>query len=112
VSADQAFENSRDIYRNEVPIQGPFGYEEYEIGSEAARSERYRKVENGRTLLYTCQIQYVSGKRDGFCSPWGDRLPSGAELFFFFNISHLHDIAEIDKKLRNLVESLTISSQR
>jgi hypothetical protein len=112
LTAEQAFENSRDIYRNQTPITAPFGFEKYEIGPENARLEDYRKVENGRTLFYTCIIQYVSGERNGLCSTTRDQLPSGAGLFFFFNMNHLHDIAEIDAKLRNLVESFTIAPPR
>ena len=110
VSADEAFVNSRNIYRNQEPIEAPFGYEKYEIGPENARSERYRKVEDGRTLLYTCQIFENHGKRDGLCSPTGDRVSSGAVIQFYINLRHLVDIDQIDANLRKLVEQFTIKS--
>jgi hypothetical protein len=110
VSADEAFANSRDVYRNQEPIHAPFGYEKYEIGPENARSERYRKVEDGRTLLYTCQIFESYGNRRGFCSPTGDRVSTGAVIQFYIDLRHLKDIDEIDASLRNLVEQFTIRS--
>jgi hypothetical protein len=45
VTAQQAFENMKSLYRNTRPINAPFGYEKYEIGPEESRTEVYRKVE-------------------------------------------------------------------
>ena len=109
VTAEQGFENSRPIYRNQSPLDGPFGYERYEIGPDNARIEFYRKVENGRTLIYHCQIFQRLGKRDGICDPSGDRVSNGSEIHFFFSLRHLADIAEIDRDLRTLTEHFTVT---
>ena len=50
VSAGEALASARDLFHSQDPIDGPFGYEEYEVGPENARLEYYRKLENGRTL--------------------------------------------------------------
>lgn len=38
-------------------------------------------------------------------------METGAELKFFFNLSHLNDITQIDANLRKLVEGFTIHSE-
>lgn len=83
VTADEAFANGRSIYRNQLPLEGPFGYELWEIGPDNARAELYRKIQDGRTLVYTCTIFDNHGKRDGVCDPVGDRLNAGGEIHFF-----------------------------
>lgn len=109
-SVDEIFANSRKYFHNHDPIEGPFGYEKYEDGPENARVEFYRKIEGGRTLLYWCQIFDLDGKRGGLCYPEGDRLSTGGELTFSFDLSHLADIDKIDASLRKLVEGFTIQS--
>jgi len=108
VSADEAFANSQSLSHSQQPIEGPFGYEKYEIGADNSRIEYYRKIEGGRTLLYTCQIFDNHGERDGICTPIGDRVSTGGTLHFFFNLRHLSDIAEIDASLRTLTERFTV----
>jgi hypothetical protein len=110
VSADEAFANVRHLFHSQKPIEGPFGYAKYEIGPETARGEYYRKSEGGRTLLYWCQIVYIHDKRDGICSPIGDRVSTGSELTFFFDLEQLADIDQIDANLRKLVEGFNIQT--
>jgi hypothetical protein len=109
-SADEAFANMRHLFHSQVPIEGPFGFEKYEIGPENARLEYYRKIENGQTHVYGCQIFDNHGQRDGLCDPNSDRVATGAIIKFFFNLKHLHDIGEIDTNLRKLVEGFTLKS--
>jgi hypothetical protein len=109
-SADEAFANVRDLFHSQKPIEGSFRYEKYEVGPEDARVEYYRKVEDGRTLLYSCQIFDNHGKRDGVCDTIGDRVSTGGELAFHFFLGQLADIDKIDASLRRLVESFTMRS--
>jgi hypothetical protein len=108
VSADEAFANMRRLFHSQEPIEGPFGYEKYEIGPENSRIEYYKKAMEGRTLLFTCQIFDNHNKRDGICTPVGDRVSTGGTLHFFFNLRHLADIGEIDANLRKLTERFTV----
>jgi hypothetical protein len=108
VSADEAFANSKALYRNQTPINGPFGYELYKIGPRNARVERFRRVEGNRTLIYTCQMFNDHGSPHGICDPVGDRVPSGAVIHFFFGLRYLNDIDRIDSGLRKVVEHFTL----
>jgi hypothetical protein len=108
-SADQAFTNMSGSFHSQAPMEGPSGFEKYEIGPDNARIEYYRKVENGTTRVYSCQIFDNHGQRDGLCRPVSDRTATGAFIGYFFNLRHLSDIFQIDADLRKLVESFTVS---
>jgi len=110
-SGAEAFEWSRHLFHSQVPIEGPYGLEKYEVGPDNARAEFYRKADDDRAPLYACKIFDNHGRRDGLCNPFGDRVETGAELKFFFNLSHLNDITQIDANLRKLVEGFTIHSE-
>lgn len=107
VSSDEAFANITQSFRNKIPIQGPSGYEKYEIGPDNARVETYRKADGGRTLLYLCQI-FNNGERAGMCYPIGDRLADGAVLQFYFPLRLLADVEKIDDDLRRFVGNCTV----
>jgi hypothetical protein len=107
-SGAEAFERSRNLFRSQIPIQGPYGFEMYEVGPDNARAEFYRKTDDDRLPLYACKIFDNHGRRDGLCDPLGDRVETGAELRFFFNLSHLKDITQIDAELRQLVLGFTV----
>lgn len=109
-SSDEAFARMKPLFHNKDGEEGPFGYYKYEIGPTNARIEFYRKIEDGRTLLYMCQIFDNHGNRDGICDPTGDRLVTGAVIHFFFRLHHLRDIAQIDANLHKLIEGFTIKS--
>jgi hypothetical protein len=109
--ADATFSNQKRLFHNQMPIFGPFGFEVYEFGSEGARNEIYRKVIGGRTTLYSCYIFDNHGKRDGLCHPDSDRVASGAEIHFFFNLRELADITKIDANLRSLVDRFTVQTK-
>lgn len=103
-SSEEAFSNLKPHFRNREPEQGPFGFEKYEIGPDNARGEFYRKVDDGRMLLYSCWISDNYGKRDGICAPDSDRLSTGVVIHFFFKLDKLRDIARIDARLHELVK--------
>jgi hypothetical protein len=110
VNADQAFANTRGLFHSQEPWIDDSGFEKYEIGPDNARAEFYRKIENGHTRLYWCQIHKDhDDHRDGGCQPVGDRTNTGAALDFFFRLSMVGDIARIDAELRALVESFAVS---
>ena len=109
-SADQAFTNMSGLFHSRAPMEGPSGFEKYEIGPDNARLEYYRKVENDTTRVYSCQIFDNHGQRDGLCQPIGDRAATGAFIGYFFNLRHLGDISRIDADLRKLVEGFTVSA--
>ena len=98
------------LFHSSAPIEGPSGFEKYEIGPDNARLEYYRKVEDRTTRVYSCQIFDNHGQRDGLCQPIGDRAATGAFIGYFFNLRHLSDISQIDADLRKLVEGFTVSS--
>jgi hypothetical protein len=110
LSADQAFTNMSGLFHSQAPIEGPSGFEKYEIGPDNARLEYYRKVENGTTRVYSCQIFDNHGQRDGLCQPINDRAATGAFIGYFFNLRHLSGISQIDADLRKLVEGFTVSA--
>lgn len=109
-SADQAFTNMSGLFHSQAPIEGPSGFEKYEIGPDNARLEYYRKIENGTTRVYSCQIFDNHGQRDGLCRPISDRAAQGAFIEYFFNLRHLGDISQIDAGLRKVVEDFTVGA--
>jgi hypothetical protein len=107
-SADEVLERGRDSFHSQTPMLGPFGFEEYESGPTNARTEWYKKTENGRTRLYRCHFVGDTSERHGLCLPVSDAATTGAEIKFFFSPAHLGDITEIDANLRKLVEGFTV----
>lgn len=108
VSADEAFKNMAHLFLNKDPLPGPYGYQEYELGPDSARTDYYRMVKDGRILLYACQMFENNGKHDGLCRPISDRVASGSDIQFFFNLGHLVDIAGVDASLRKLTDHFTV----
>lgn len=111
VSSDQAFANASKLFHSITPRPTAYGYNEYEIGPDNARIEYYKRVENGKTRLYSCQPFDNRGKRDGICSPISDRMPAGGTIHFFFRLSQMPKIEQIDRRLREIVESFTVSGE-
>jgi hypothetical protein len=107
-SAEAAFERSRHLFRSALPIDEPTGFEKYEVGQEDSRLEYYRKSGNDRTLLYVCFVSENQSNRNGLCTPIGDRLTAGPSIQFFFDLKKIEDIAQIDAKLRKLVDGFIV----
>jgi hypothetical protein len=107
-SADEVLERNRDLFHSQTPMPGPFGFEEYESGPPSARTEWYKKIEDGRTRLYRCHFVGDTSERHGLCVPVSDAATTGAAIKFFFSPTHLSDITEIDASLRKLVEGFTV----
>jgi hypothetical protein len=112
VSAEREFEKIRPLAQSRGALVGPFSFEKYAFVLDGARIEAYRKVEDGRMLLYVCAVSDDHGRRDGVCRPIGDRPTAGAELNFVFSLSMLGVIEEIDANLRRLVDGFAVKRGR
>jgi hypothetical protein len=111
-SPAEVFERVRHLFHSQVPIEGPYGFEKYEVGPDNARAEYYyRRVDNDQAPFYVCQIFDNRGRRDGLCSPVSDHVATSGTLKFFFNLSHLKDITQIDADLRQLVLRFTVKTR-
>ncbi len=110
-SPPEVFERVRHLFHSQAPIEGPYGFEKYEVGPDNARIEYYYgKADNGQIPFYVCKIFDNHGRRDGLCSPISDRVATSGSLRFFFNLSHLKDITKIDADLRKLVLGFTVKA--
>lgn len=109
-SADEAFERNKHFFESGTPIVGPSGFSQYSFGPPDARTDFYRKDDSHDTRLFYCHFVGNHDERNGLCQPVGDRVSTGAVIHFFFSPKHLNDIAEIDARLRKLVESFTTQS--
>lgn len=107
-SAAEAFERNRHLFHSQDPLEGPYEFEKYEIGPDDARLEYYKRADDERAPFYVCQLFDNRGHRDGQCYPVGDQVATGATLNFFFSLSRLKDITQIDANLRQLVLGFTI----
>jgi hypothetical protein len=104
-SVDQAFADVSRDFRNQTPLEGPFGYEKYQMGIENPQAEYYRKIVDGQTVVYACSVSNFQESPQGLCSPLEERTPGGAGIHFFFDFGKLGEIDQIDLGLRKLVDS-------
>jgi hypothetical protein len=99
----QMFENSKRLFRNATPKEGPYGYNIFEIGPENARLEIYTKdsPESGFIML-----QRNVGS-DPKAAVWSDVFPldDGNFAHFFFRPEQLKDIVDIQSKMTRLIAS-------
>lgn len=110
--AEEVFQKYRKFFHSQSPTSGPAGLEKYEFGPPDARTEVYRKIEDGRTRLYFCHYVGSGRERNGLCQPDSDSAASGAEIKFFFSPKQLNEIADIDANIRKLVEGFTVSGDQ
>jgi hypothetical protein len=94
--------------QSDAPTAGPFGFEEYDLRDN--EHERtivfFRKVVDGRTYFYRCDVVGSGAGRDEQCSSLGESAtPSGGTLSFSFDPSVLGNIVQIDAALHQLVNS-------
>lgn len=109
-SPTEVFERVRGLFHSQVAIEGPYGFEKYEVGPDNARIEYYRKAGDDQSAFYSCIIFDNHGRRDGLCSPVSDRVATSGTLKFFFNLTHLKGITQIDANLRQLVLGFTVKA--
>jgi hypothetical protein len=105
------FSNMTDLFHKPYPKHGPYGLELYEVGPENARIEFYRKITDGHTVVFICDLFDNRGKRDAICHNV-TRTRSGATLSYYFPIKDLHAAAEVDKKLRDLIDSFSLRGKK
>jgi hypothetical protein len=100
--------DDRKLLHGLKPTEGPFGFDKFNAGNG---DEYYRKIDDGNTLLYSCQTFDNNGKRDGICEPVGNTAIGGPALHYSFALNHLEDVDQIDASLRNLVDSFMIGAK-
>lgn len=108
LTPDQAFENSRGLFRSQVPITTPFGLEKYEVGRDSVMSEHYRLRRDGQTFFFHCAVGPAG--EEGTCYPAIDTLPNGNGINFFFPGRLLEGAVMFDERIRDLIENFEISS--
>jgi hypothetical protein len=60
-SAAEAFERIRHLFHSQVPIETPYGFEKYEMGSDSARAEYYRKADDaGAPLIFALFLTFTA----------------------------------------------------
>ena len=86
---------------------GPYGFTLFAEGPENARSEFYRKMVNGKPIIFFCLPFDNRGKRDAVCQH-AAHTSSGATILYFFNMDGLRDAVEVDESLQKLIDGFSI----
>jgi hypothetical protein len=100
----EIFVNMSKLFHESYPKHGPYGLELYEVGPENARQQFYRKVIDGRVVVFICDPFDNRGKRDAVCQNV-TRTRSGATLSYYFPLEDLRDAVSVDEKLSSLINS-------
>jgi hypothetical protein len=101
---DQKFDNARKLFRSQVPLEGPAGFELYETGPIDARTNTYRKVTPEHTLMIYCFLHSSDGLRRSVCNS-DSLLPNGNSLEYHLNGDQLRVAEQIDTGIRKLAHS-------
>jgi hypothetical protein len=107
----EIFSNMTKLFREPYPKHGPYDLELYEVGPESARQQFYRKVIDGRSIVFICDYFDNRGRRDAVCHNV-TRTRSGATFSYYFPFEDLHDAVGVNKKLKNLVNSFSSRGRR
>jgi hypothetical protein len=99
--------NLEEIEHPERGVSAPFGFTRFKKGPENARSEVYRKIVNGKPIMFFCLPYDANGKRSAICHRVV-RAPTGATLTYFFDVSELHDAIEVDTAIKQLIDRFSI----
>jgi hypothetical protein len=106
--SEVGFENSKYLFRNKNPKKGPYGFDLYEIGPERARDERYRKVIDGRVVVFDCLMSKLGRETYRICDHVS-KTRSGAYFYYHFSGDRgLKDAVEVDDGIRRLIDSFSI----
>jgi hypothetical protein len=107
----EIFSHMIGLFHKPNPQRGPYDLELYEVGPENARQEFYRKVVDGRAIVFICAPFINSGRRDAVCHNV-IRTRSGVTMSYYFSIFDLRDAVDVDIKLNNLVDSFSFREKR
>jgi len=109
--SEVGFENSKDLFLSHHPKKGVYGFDLYEIGPENARDERYRKVVDGREIVFDCLVSKVERDQYRICDHVAKTV-SGAYFYYHFpGDPGLKDAIEVDNSIRDLIDSFSIKGK-
>jgi hypothetical protein len=103
---DEQFNNLRKVFRSQVALPGPAGFELYESGPADARMNTYRKRTPEHTLVMECFPHGDLAK--AVCSS-DSRLDNGAVLAYLVYGAQLPSAERIDTGIRRIVRSFTLT---
>lgn len=102
------FENSKNLFINKNPKSGRYGFDLYEIGPESARDERYKKMVDGRPIVFSCLVSELGGRTYRICDHVS-KTKSGVYFYYHFSGDRgLRDAVEVDDGIRSLIDSFYI----
>jgi hypothetical protein len=103
--------NREEIEHPELGKPGPYGFTLFSSGPKDARSDFYRKIVDGKTIMFFCQPYDIDGKHGAICNHVA-HTSSGATFFYFFDLSGLRDALEVEKSLKQLVDGFSIKDNK
>lgn len=107
-TSEIGFENSKHMFIDQRPKQGMYGFDLYEIGPENARSERYKKMIDGRAVVFKCLVDKDSHNKIHRICDHVSKTNSGAYFYYHFpGNPGLEDAVEVDDRIRNLIDSFS-----
>lgn len=119
---EDKFNNLRDVFHSQIPKPGPGGFEMYEIGTEEARTEIYRKKHGDQTIVISCvlvqhdetgkRIDDDDRKRYGLCDNTWSLLSNGTSISYRIWLNQIQDAEAIDTGLRKLLMSFTVKESK
>jgi hypothetical protein len=109
--SEDGFENMIKLMDDKNPEPGPFGFEHYHVGPSDAREDFWKKTAFGRIVIFDCTPFDNHGLPDGLCHHVV-RTRSGAIISYFFSERHLDIAADVDEKIRNLIDSFSTGVAR
>jgi hypothetical protein len=96
---------------SKVGKAGPYGFRLYEQGPDNGRIEYYRKIVDGKSIMFYCLLNKTS-EDDAVCHHVA-RTRSGATIsYFFMRNKELKDAVEVDLGLRALVDSFYVGEAK
>jgi hypothetical protein len=99
---DVRFNYARDLFHNQRPRAGPYGFELYETGPPEARIDTYRKDAPEHILAIHCFVHSKDGASMSVCHT-ESCLDSGNVLAYFLYSDQLRDAEQIDAGIRKLI---------
>jgi hypothetical protein len=107
---ESGFENLRDMFIKPYPKKGMYGFDLYEIGPESARKEFYRRVIDGRIMIFECFVDEIAREIYRGCRHVS-KTNSGAYFYYHFSGNlGLKDAIEVDDGIKSLIDSFSIGS--
>lgn len=103
-------ENAQELAHPELGQPGPYGFTVFEYGVGGARHEYFRKIIDGKPIMFFCIPFDISGKHGALCDHV-THTSSGATISYFFKLFELRDAIEVDESLKKLVDSFSIEDK-